>query len=119
MKNFNLTQEIKKYLANSTIDFYNDMRLDIDPSEYQDHYKDLGNQLMIIDSIEAVKDFIDKTMKKNRLKSGKIKTLVCLRKNIKRIDDDKEENSEFCFEGLMMRAHEELLVLMSIEETWK
>lgn len=62
MKNFNLTQEIKKYLTNSTIDFYNDMRLDIDSSEYQDHYKDLGNQLMIIDSIESVKDFIDKTM---------------------------------------------------------
>ena len=37
MKNFNLTQEIKKYLTNSTIDFYNDMRLDIDPSEYQNH----------------------------------------------------------------------------------
>ena len=62
---------------------------------------------------------IDKTLKKNRLKTDKVETLVCLKKNIKCIDVEEEEGSEFCFDSLMLRTHEELLPFVSIDETWK
>ena len=66
-----------------------------------------------------IETLIDKTMKKKRMKSEKVKTLACLRKTSGMLIMMKMKIPKFCFEGLMMRTHEELLPFMSMEETWR
>jgi hypothetical protein len=58
--NIDLLNETKKYFSESVIDFYNDMRHELDKDEYPDHYKELGKQLSIIDNVTSISDLIRK-----------------------------------------------------------
>jgi len=86
--NFDLTKEIKKYLTNSTINFYNDMRLDIDLNEYKDHYASLGEQLVVIENIKSVKDFIDKTMNEELVCPGSFPIMEEIEETINNVITD-------------------------------
>lgn len=58
--NIDLLKETKKYFSESVIDFYNDMRHELDKDEYPDHYKELGKQLSIIENVTSISDLIRK-----------------------------------------------------------
>jgi len=58
--NIDLLKETKKYFSESIIDFYNDMRHELDKDEYPDHYKELGKQLSIIENVTSISDLIRK-----------------------------------------------------------
>lgn len=61
MKNqFNLLEKVKTYFADSTTEFYLDMRHDLDPAEFASHFKELGQQLSIIDNLTSITDLVRK-----------------------------------------------------------
>lgn len=59
-KQFNLLRQVKTYFAESTVEFYLDMRHELDESEYQAHFIELGQQLKLIDSLTSISDLIRK-----------------------------------------------------------
>jgi len=59
-KQFNLLQQVKTYFAESTVEFYLDMRHELDESEYLAHFIELGQQLKIIDNLTSISDLVRK-----------------------------------------------------------
>jgi len=59
-KQFNLLRQVKAYFAESTVEFYLDMRHELDKSEYLAHFIELGQQLKLIDSLTSISDLIRK-----------------------------------------------------------
>ena len=59
-KQFNLLQQVKTYFAESAVQFYLDMRHDLDESEYAVHFLELGQQLKLIDNLTSISDLIRK-----------------------------------------------------------
>jgi hypothetical protein len=61
MKNqFNLLEKVKTYLSDSTTEFYLDMRYDLVPPDYANHFRELGQQLSIIDNLTSISDLVRK-----------------------------------------------------------
>lgn len=59
-KQFNLLQQVKTYFAESTTDYYLDMRHELNESEYIAHFIELGQQLKIIDNLTSISDLVRK-----------------------------------------------------------
>lgn len=59
-KQFNLVQQVKTYFAESTTDYYLDMRHELNESEYLAHFIELGQQLKIIDNLTSISDLVRK-----------------------------------------------------------
>ena len=59
-KQFNLLQQVKTYFAESSVEFYLDMRHELDESEYLAHFIELGQQLKIIDNLTSISDLVRK-----------------------------------------------------------